>query len=119
MSITENLSTELKDEYNKCEELFNIAWKLNDNKYTRTAFTKMVTTYMPEVMQTIGFLYDITNDLSNKNIDKEEIINELSYILEELDARNCSSNCIVSKLKGESWIELCDYGIKLFEQLKK
>lgn len=119
MSITENLSTELKDEYNKCEELFNIAWKLNDNKYTRTAFTKMVTTYMPEVMQTIGFLYDKTNDLSNKNIDKEEIINELSYILEELDARNCSNNCIVSKLKNKSWIELCYEGIKLFEQLKK
>lgn len=51
--------------------------------------------------------------------EKEEIINELSYILEELDARNCSNNCIVSKLKGESWIELCNYGIKLFEQLKK
>ena len=51
--------------------------------------------------------------------EKEEIINELSYILEELDARNCSNNCIVSKLKCESWIELCDYEIKLFEQLKK
>ena len=51
--------------------------------------------------------------------EKEEIINELSYILEELDARNCSSNCIVSKLKNKSWIELCYEGIKLFEQLKK
>lgn len=118
MAITENLSTELKNEYNKCEKLFNIAWRLNDNKYTRTAFTQMVATYISEVMQTLGFLYDKTNDLGNKNMDKEEIINELSYILEELDARNCSNNCIVSKLKGKSWIELCDYGIKLFEQLK-
>lgn len=118
MAITENLSTELKNEYNKCEELFNIAFRLNDNKYTRTAFTQMVTTYISEVMQTLGFLYDKANDLDNKNMDKENIINELSYILEELDARDCSNNCIVSKLKGKSWIELCDYGIKLFEQLK-
>lgn len=48
-----------------------------------------------------------------------EIINELSYILEELDARNCSNNCVVAKLIGKSWSELCDYGTKLFEQLKK
>lgn len=118
MAITENLSTELKNEYNKCEELFNIAWKLNDNKYTRTPFTQMVTTYISEVMQTLGFLYDKTNDLGNKNMDKEKIINKLFYILEELDARDCSNNCVVSKLVDKSWIELCDDGIKLFEQLK-
>lgn len=51
-------------------------------------------------------------------MDAKEIINELSYILEELDARDCSNNCVVPKLIGKSWIELCDYGIKLFEQLK-
>lgn len=51
-------------------------------------------------------------------VDKENIINELSYILEELDARDCSNNCVVPKLIDKSWIELCDYGIKLFEQLK-
>lgn len=118
MAVIEKLSTELKNEYNKCEELFNIAWKLNDDENTRTAFTQRVTSYMPEVMQTLGFLYDKTNDLDNKNMDKENIINELSYILEELDARDCSNNCVVPKLIDKSWIELCDYGIKLFEQLK-
>lgn len=118
MAVIEELSTELKNEYNKCEELFNIAWELNDDENTRTAFTQRVTSYMPEVMQTLGFLYDKTNDLDNKNMDKENIINELSYILEELDARDCSNNCVVPKLIDKSWIELCDYGIKLFEQLK-
>lgn len=56
MTTTEDLITELKDEYNKCEELFNIAWKLNDDENTRTAFTQRVTTYMSEVIQTLGFL---------------------------------------------------------------
>ena len=49
MVVIEDLITELKDEYNKCEELFNIAWKLNDDENTRTAFTQRVTTYIPEV----------------------------------------------------------------------
>lgn len=60
--------------------------------------------------------------LRGENMNKEkviEIINELSYILEELEARNCSNNCVVAKLIGKSWSELCDYGTKLFEQLKK
>ena len=39
MVVTEDLITELKDEYNKCEELFNIAWKLNDDENTTISET--------------------------------------------------------------------------------
>lgn len=52
----EEILAELREEYNKCNELFNIAYELNSNENTRTAFTRKVTTYMPDVFQTIGFL---------------------------------------------------------------
>ncbi len=56
MGNYEQVITELKEEYNKCSELFDIAWKMNDDKNTRTALTQKITTYMPEIMQTMGFL---------------------------------------------------------------
>lgn len=52
------------------------------------------------------------------NMDKEKIIRELSYILTKLDGREISNNCTASRYIYKSWIELCDDGIKLFEQLK-
>ena len=47
---------EVKECYNKCNELFDIAYNLNNNENTRTAFSQKVTTYMPDIMQTIGFI---------------------------------------------------------------
>jgi len=48
----------------------------------------------------------------------EEYINELFEIIEELDARNRSYNCVNTELIKNSWIELCEKGIALFEKLK-
>lgn len=49
---------DLKEDYNKCNELFDIAFKLNMNESTRTIFTQKVTSYMADTMQTISFLID-------------------------------------------------------------
>ena len=48
-----------------------------------------------------------------------EIIDELFTIASELEARELSANCIFEKYFGNSYDELCDKGIKLFEELKK
>ena len=54
----------------------------------------------------------------NVDIKYEDCINELFEIVTELDARNISSNSVHEKFHGVGWVELCDKGIKLFEQLK-
>lgn len=46
--------TELKRECDICSELANIAYGLNGNENTRTAFTQKVTTFMPEIMKTLS-----------------------------------------------------------------
>lgn len=48
----------------------------------------------------------------------EMIIDELFKVLNELDARECSNNCIHVDFFGCSWNDLCDEGIELFKQLK-
>lgn len=58
MNNYEEILSELREEYNKCNELFNIAYELNDDDNTRTVFTQKVTTYIPDVLQTIGYLID-------------------------------------------------------------
>lgn len=54
---------DLKEDYNKCNELFDIAFKLNMNENTRTEFTQKVTSYMADVLQTISFLIDEYEEL--------------------------------------------------------
>lgn len=49
---------ELKEDYNKCNELFNIAYSLNSDENTRTIFTQKATSYMADTMQTISFIID-------------------------------------------------------------
>lgn len=49
---------ELREEYDKCNELFDIAYELNSDENTRTAFTQKVTTYMSELLQTFGYMMD-------------------------------------------------------------
>lgn len=49
---------ELNENYNKCNELFDIAFKLNMDENTRTTFTQKVTSYMADVMQTTSFLIE-------------------------------------------------------------
>ena len=54
----EEVIKDLKEDYNKCNELFDIAFKLNMNENTRTIFTQKVTSYMADTMQTISFIID-------------------------------------------------------------
>lgn len=53
---------ELREEYDKCNELFDIAYELNSSENTRTAFTQKVTTYIPNVLQTLKYLIDKMED---------------------------------------------------------
>jgi hypothetical protein len=48
-----------------------------------------------------------------------ELIDKLFQLVEELEARSISANSIFEELHGVSWINVCDRGIKLFEELKK
>lgn len=72
------LFAELKEDYKNCNELFDIAYKLNCDENTRTAFTQKVTSYMPRIMQTIGYLIGIWG----KELIKEKILED-SYKLDE------------------------------------
>ena len=51
-------------------------------------------------------------------MDYGKIIEQLSLILTELGTRECSNNSAIYLLQTVSWDEICDIGIKLFEQLK-
>ena len=48
--------TELKKAYNECNSLFDMAFALNKTAFTRTEFTRKVTSTMSEVVQTIGYV---------------------------------------------------------------
>lgn len=90
----ENLQ-ELREEYDRCDELFNIAYGLNDNENTRTSFTQKVTSYMSEVMQTLGFLI---GEFEREQI--QEQISEEAYELDEeydTDVSDCIVNCSTCK----------------------
>ena len=50
--------------------------------------------------------------------DQQGIIDTLYNVLTELDARECSNNCVVEDLIAVSWNDLCDKGIELFQRLK-
>lgn len=49
------LAEELRECHDKCQELFDIAWELNNDENTRTVFTQKVTSYMSEVQQTLNY----------------------------------------------------------------
>lgn len=48
-----------------------------------------------------------------------DLIDEVLDIGVELDARELGGNCILEKYLGTSYVDLCDKGIKIFEELKK
>ena len=50
-------------------------------------------------------------------MEDSKIIEQLFLILTELDARDCSNNCPTC-LSTISWEQLCNMGIRSFEQLK-
>lgn len=47
----------------------------------------------------------------------EEIIAQLDKILNELEARELSNNCVWAELTEYGWDELCDQAIDLIKQL--
>ena len=63
-----DLTDELSDCYDKCQELFDIAWKLNDDDNTRNMFTLKTTSYMSDVMQTLGYCRHLAYLLAKNNI---------------------------------------------------
>ena len=48
--------TELKEAYNECNSLFDMAYTLNQNMFTRTEFSRKVTHTMSNLAQTIGYV---------------------------------------------------------------
>lgn len=95
MDNYEEILEELREEYHKCDELFNIAYELNGSDYARTAFTQKVTSYMSEVMQTLGFLI---GEFEREQI--QEQISEEAYELDEeydTDISDCIVNCSTCK----------------------
>ena len=86
---------ELRDGLNKCDELFNIAYELNNNENTRTGFSQKTTTYIPDVMQTLSF---IIGEFEKEEIEKQ-ILEDASELEADYDIdiegmqtiRNCST----------------------------
>ena len=93
MDNYEGILAELREEYNKCNELFDIAYGLNNNENTRTAFSQKITTYMPDVIQTLGFLIGEFQ----REMVQEQISEEVYELDEEYDTDisgyivNCST----------------------------
>lgn len=95
MDNYEEILEELREEYHKCDELFNIAYELNGSDYTRTAFTQKVTSYMSEVMQTLGFLI---GEFEREEI-QEQILEDAAEIEADydVDILDCIVNCSTCK----------------------
>ena len=49
---------------------------------------------------------------------ESKIIEQLSRVVAELDARECSSNNVITEYSETGWDDLCDIGAELFEYLK-
>lgn len=86
---------ELRDGLSECNELFNIAYNLNNDENTRTAFSQKTTTYMPDVIQTLSFLI---GEFEREEIE-EQILDDASKLEADYDIdiedmqtiRNCST----------------------------
>lgn len=116
MDNYEEILAELREEYNKCNELFDIAYGLNSNENTRTTFTQKVTTYMSDVMQTIGFLI---GEFEREQI--QEQISEEAYELDEeydTDVSDCVVNCSTCKNHHADIPHTCDICTSLDQEEK-
>ena len=78
MDNYEEILAELREEYNKCNELFDIVYGLNNNENTRTTSSQKIIIYMPDVMQTLGFLI---GEFQREMV--QEQISEEAYELDE------------------------------------
>lgn len=95
MDNYDEILEELREEYDKCNDLFNIAYELNGNDYTRTTFSQKVTSYMSEVMQTLGFLI---GEFEREEIQEQTLEDaaeiEADY---DVDVSDCVVNCSTCK----------------------
>ena len=95
MDNYEEILQELREEYDKCNDLFLVAYNLNNNKYTKTVFTSTVTSFMTEIMQTLGFLID--------EFEREEVENRILEDAAEIEAdydvdvSDCICDCSTCK----------------------
>lgn len=48
-----------------------------------------------------------------------KMLDDLYDIAVELDSREFSNNCVIARLTGLSWDELCDKGIEILTKLKE
>ena len=48
----------------------------------------------------------------------EKLTYELLEVATELDAREASNNCVIARLQGVVWKDLCDRGIEILKLLK-
>lgn len=51
-------------------------------------------------------------------MNTQMIIDKIYDIIIELDARECSNNCVAVGLLDKSWTELCEEAIELLKQIK-
>lgn len=53
-----------------------------------------------------------------KKLDDEGVMNELIKIVQEIDSRYISCNCVRPEYLDSTWIELCNKGIEILEFLR-
>ena len=95
MDNYEEVLSELREEYSKCNDLFNIAYELNSNEKTRTAFSQKVTSYMIEVMQTLGFLI---GEFEREEVENQILENAAEIVADyDVDISDCVVNCSTCK----------------------
>lgn len=85
----------LREEYSKCNDLFNIAYELNSNENTKTVFSQKVTSYMSELMQALSFLI---GEFEREEI-QEQILEDSAEIEADydVDVSDCVVNCSTCK----------------------
>ena len=75
----------------------------------------------------VGFALNDDIEVSDRPTLKEQMdsienrirmIDDLFDIATEIDARETGCNCVIEKLQGVGWNDLCDKGIEILEKLK-
>lgn len=85
-----------------------------EEKYIKDFISNLSDEEFVEMLNECG--HSIEENMGTEEVDP--IINKLYEIVQELDARNISANCVIPELTGIGWTELCEIGIELFEQIK-
>lgn len=57
---------ELKEAFNNCKELYDMAWGYNQYDCTRNPLSQKTTTYMPQILQIMAYI------LQNNTVEENE-----------------------------------------------